>query len=72
MEALPSTAIRDFRYDARSRTLDVTFVSERRYRYIAVPADVAAAFEIAESKGGFFNARIRDVFAFKELTRGRP
>jgi KTSC domain-containing protein len=68
---VPSTAIRRFRYDAGSRALDVTFTTNRRYRYFAVPADVASAFERAESKGGFFNAAIRDRFAFEELTRAR-
>ena len=69
--AVPSTAIRQFHYDAEARVLDVTFVTDRRYRYFAVPAEVAAAFAEAESKGGFFNAHIRDHFAFEERTRDR-
>jgi hypothetical protein len=34
-----------------SRALDVEFVSGRRYRYRAVPEDVAARFRAAFSKG---------------------
>ena len=64
---MPSTVIRWFRYDPAARTLDVGFVTGRRYRYREVPPDVADAFKGAFSKGRFFNARIRDRFAFDEL-----
>lgn len=68
---MPSTAIRRVCYDAERRILDVTFVTDRRYRYRDVPADLASAFDEAASKGGFFNAHIRDRFAYEELTRAR-
>ena len=64
---MPSTVIRHFAYDARSETLDVEFVSGRRYRYFAVPEAVAERFAGAFSKGRFFNARIRDHFRCSEL-----
>lgn len=64
---MPSTVIRRFAYDAPSQALEVEFVSGRRYRYLAVPARVAAAFRSAFSKGRFFNARVRDSYAFVEL-----
>lgn len=66
---MPSTAIRRFAYDPDARALDVTFVTGRRYRYFAVPGEVAKAFRGAMSKGRFFNARIRDRFAFEGLER---
>jgi hypothetical protein len=66
---MPSTVIRRFAYDPQAKALDVTFVTGRRYRYFAVPAQVAGAFGEAESKGGFFNAEIRDHYAFEELAR---
>ncbi|HEX7752069.1 MAG TPA: KTSC domain-containing protein [Novosphingobium sp.] len=66
---MPSTAIRRFDYDAQGRALDVTFVTGRRYRYFGVPERVAAGLREARSKGGFFNARIRDRFGFEELER---
>jgi len=65
---MPSTVIRRFDYDPRRQTLDVQFVSGRRYRYIDVPQDVAAAFAGAFAKGRFFNARIRDHFHCHELS----
>lgn len=64
---MPSTAIRRFTYHAETHVLDVTFVTGRRYRYFAVPADVAEGFATASSKGRYFNARIRDRFRFREM-----
>ena len=64
---MPSTVIRRFAYDPPSRSLEVEFVSGRRYRYRAVPGDVAARFRAAFSKGRFFNVHIRDAYPFEEL-----
>ena len=64
---MPSNVIRRFAYDSPSRTLEVEFVSGRRYRYSRVPAEVAGRFRAAFSKGRFFNAHIRDAFACEEL-----
>ncbi|MEW9854978.1 KTSC domain-containing protein [Novosphingobium sp. M1R2S20] len=68
---MPSTAIREFAYDGQVGTLEVTFVSGRRYRYFLVPDHVAQDFAAASSKGGFFNAEIRDRYPFQELSRAR-
>lgn len=68
---MPSSVIRDYAYDLQAGALDVTFASGRRYRYQAVPPEVVSGLERAESKGRFFNARIRDAFAFVDLTRRR-
>jgi hypothetical protein len=65
---MPSTVIRRFDYDPRAETLDVEFVSGRRYRYAGVPEAMAAAFREAFSKGRFFNAHIRDAYGCRELT----
>lgn len=64
---MPSTVIRRFDYDPQARSLDVEFVTGRRYRYRAVPEEVAQAFRAAFSKGRFFNAHIREHYAFDEL-----
>jgi len=64
---MPSTVIRRFDYRAEQQALDIEFVSGRRYRYRAVPAEVAEAFRAAFAKGRFFNARIRDRYACIEL-----
>lgn len=64
---MPSTAILAAAYRPDERTLDLTFVTRRRYRYFAVPPEVAEGFAAAESKGAWFNARIRDRFDFAEI-----
>ncbi len=69
---MPSTVIRRFTYLPESRSLDVEFVSGRRYRYAGVPEEVASRFRGAFSKGRFFNAHIRDDYPFDELTEDEP
>ena len=64
---MPSTAIRHAVYDPQAQALVLTFVTGRRYRYLGVPPGVAEGFQRARSKGGYFNARIRDRFDFDEL-----
>jgi hypothetical protein len=66
--AMPSTAIRFFRYDSAKRELQVTFVTGRRYIYDDVPPDVFDAFRVAFSKGTFFNHEIRDRYTYREVT----
>jgi hypothetical protein len=67
MPAMPSTAIRYFRYDSARRQLQVTFVTGRRYVYDDVPPSVCAAFSAAFSKGAFFNREIRDRYEYREV-----
>jgi lysyl-tRNA synthetase class 2 len=64
---MPSTAIRAACYHPDQRALDLTFVTGRRYRYFAVPPEVAEGFAAARSKGAWFNARIRNRFDFAEI-----
>lgn len=61
---MPSSVIRAWSYDEAAHRLDVTFVSGRRYRYHGVPPRIAQGLQKAASKGGYFNRRIRDHFAF--------
>lgn len=68
---MPSTAIADIQYDATRERLAVTFVTGRIYEYVDVPAEVAASFQSAYSKGTFFNSYIRDRYDFRELTLAR-
>jgi hypothetical protein len=64
---MPSTAIADIDYDKQRERLSVTFVTGRIYEYFDVPADVAASFQSAFSKGTFFNGYIRDRYDFREI-----
>ena len=68
---MPSTAIAIIEYDQIRERLSVTFVTGRIYEYVDVPAEVAASFQSAFSKGTFFNSYIRDRYDFRELTLSR-
>lgn len=64
---MPSTVIRSFDYRPEARELEVTFVTGRRYLYLQVPAEAAAALASAFAKGRHFNAHIRDRYPFREM-----
>lgn len=66
---MPSSVIVRCDYDAEARALTVQFVSGRAYRYADVSSDVVARLRAAASKGAFFNAHIRDRFAYRLLSR---
>lgn len=61
---MPSAVIRAYAYDPLSRTLAVTFVNGRRYRYHDVPEETFTAMKAAFAKGEFFNKFIRPRFRF--------
>lgn len=56
-------AIRGAWYQPNRRQLDLMFGSGRHYRYSNVPAEVAAQFARATSKGSFYNKAIRGHYA---------
>jgi hypothetical protein len=68
---MPSTVIADIDYDHQRERLTVTFVTGRIYQYVDVPAEVAASFQSAFSKGTFFNGYIRDRYDFREIMPAR-
>jgi hypothetical protein len=59
---MPSTVIRQFRYEPERRELLVTFVNGREYSYEDVPVELFEEMRRAFSKGVFFNRRVRDRF----------
>jgi KTSC domain len=66
---MPSTVIRRFVYDPSEQKLWVEFTTGRKYVYSDMPEEVANAFRSAFSKGVYFNTRIRDCFACREIVR---
>ena len=66
---MPSNVIRRFVYDEMEQNLWVEFTTGRKYVYLDVPQEVADAFRQAFSKGAYFNTRIRDRFACREIAR---
>jgi hypothetical protein len=70
---MPSTAIRDARYDPRSQTLTVGFVSGAVYAYPGVPQAIYEGLLGAASKGHFFSSEIRPRFTrFRRLRAPDP
>lgn len=65
-DVMPSSVIRSFDYDEAAHRLNIEFVSGRRYTYLDVPVSEVAALRRSGSKGGFFNRRIRNRYAFVE------
>jgi len=61
------TAIGEIDYDAEREKLFVRFTSGERFVYVGVPGEVSRSFADAESKGGFFQAEIRDRYPFNRL-----
>ncbi len=62
---MPSSVIRHFGYHPKDASLEVTFVSGKRYRYFGVPPDLYQRMRESFSKGEFFNEHIRDQFEFR-------
>lgn len=62
---MPSTVIRTFFYSAAKRELHIVFQSGAHYVYSDVPETLYSAMKASFSKGEFFNAHIRDRFAFE-------
>ncbi len=54
-------------YDSTSEEMDLEFHSGAIYRFFDVPHAIAQALLDAPSKGKFFNAWIRDLFAFEHV-----
>jgi KTSC domain-containing protein len=69
---MPSSVIADIKYEAEHARLTVTFTTGRIYEYFMVPADIAAQFRSAFSKGSFFNTRIRDKYTCREIRPAAP
>lgn len=64
---MPSSVIRAALYHPDEAVLDILFTTGRRYLYHRVPAAEAERFAAAFSKGRYFNAHIRDRYAFTEV-----
>lgn len=70
-QVMPSTAVAEIKYDPKRERLTVTFITGCVYEYVDVPAEVAASFQSAFSKGTFFNTYIRDRYDFREIAPAR-
>ena len=72
MPSVDSSAILRVDDEADARELAVTFRdSGRRYIYFDFPPDGYVAFLAADLKGGFFNTRVKNRYAFRRDDRAR-
>lgn len=68
---MPSSVIRDYSYDAASRTLSITFQSGRAYQYLDVPGETFEGLREAFAKGEYFNQHIRSQFVAAPVSERR-
>lgn len=68
---MPSSVVRNMRYNAATRTLRIWYVSGRAYDYKAVPEEVFEAMKAAGSKGRFLNEFIKGNYAFEKVPTTR-
>ena len=61
---MPSTVVKFTRYNPKRRELTILFPSGESYTYLRVPAATYLELMAAPSKGEYFNAHIRNKFAF--------
>ena len=67
-----SSSISAYGYDPDKRILAIFFKTARIWHYAGVPGDLVNAFELAESKGQFYNAYIKGQFVGKAMTGDCP
>jgi hypothetical protein len=63
-----SSTLASVAYCPASRILEVEFRSHTLYRYFGVSPEVHHRLMAAKSKGGFFNAQVRNRFRYQEIT----
>lgn len=71
MQLVPveSSMIHAVGYDKEKHILEIVFNTGRTYQYADVPPEEYEGLLNAESKGRYFLANIRDVFAYAQIGR---
>lgn len=64
---MPSSVINHFSYNPDHMTLDITFTSGIKYKYLKVPQEVYDMLKAAGSKGRYFNFFIKGKFKYKRV-----
>jgi len=64
---MPSSVVAAFNYDAPHHTLNVIYVSGKKYAYKNVPERVYLAMKEAFSKGTYLNQNIKGKYPFKKI-----
>ena len=64
---MPSSVVAAIRYDVRTSTLRVVYVSGSVYDYRKVPEKVYNEMKKASSKGEFLNKEIKPYYEFEKI-----
>ena len=64
---MPSSVVAAFNYDAPHHTLNVVYVSGKKYAYKNVPEQVYLEMKEAFSKGTYLNQNIKGKYPFKKM-----
>lgn len=67
---MKSSVIASIGFDAETNTMEIEFKTGRIYDYFEITPPVHAALVNAVSIGQYFNAKIRDRFPCREITKG--
>jgi hypothetical protein len=67
-QVVQSSSLRSIGYDRDTQTLEVEFRNGGLYRYDDVPDEIWTGLRRSESKGKFFQERVRDHFAATRLS----
>jgi hypothetical protein len=75
-EPVVSSSLSSLGYDRQNRRLEAEFRNGGVYEYFDVPARLVEELLAASSLGAFFNARIRESFRCRQVSRpprrGKP
>jgi hypothetical protein len=68
-QPVESTSLSAVAFNSATQTLEVEFQGDRVYHYYGVPWAVFADLQQADSKGRFFNSRIRNHYPYVRVGR---
>ncbi len=63
-----SSTLRSVGYNVDTETLELEFAGGDAYKYFHVPPSVYLELMNSNSKGAFFNNRIKDVYDYEKIT----
>ena len=64
---MPSSVVAAIRYDVRSSTLRVVYISGAVYDYKKVPQKIYEEMKAASSKGEYLNKEIKPNYKFEKI-----
>lgn len=62
-----SSFVNEVRYDSKLQILEIDLLTGGTYRYVAVPAYVVGEFLFTQSKGAFYNSRIKGNYGSQKV-----